>query len=394
MKIYSSEEGRVRTTAAAFAKGCLDVEGEHLTPIMVSMVHCHRQADYMLDNTSKAMEMLKNVKARLYSTLMEPGDMTEERITRLCPAGNQSVIAALRKVKNARTFMEGMCWRAAGVSSRYADIKTLTASLFEYGKTAEGKTAMGYEEESMNLALGRWLKLQKDFYDKKTDQFDLSKVSAEYGSEGQIPTLYDCIKFDCIHNSCVPLAKREELFRNSKVMADIIVPQEYGMYTWEKMLIGRNIVKNLLIKIDVVGVAWVGDLQDLRISAFGPNSKFIEKSDHLQEVSSYKADVRYSEDSFSGNKTVYTRMYFTSESHIHGILNVLRYGVGSNGQRAITEQGLQALNEISEYDYLSHILLRMYENESYDIGDPKRFRVELLFSPGCVIVGGLQGDDV
>lgn len=26
------------------------------------------------------------------------------------------------------------------------------------------------------------------------------------------------------------------------------------MFTWEKMLIGRNIVKNLLIKIDVVGV--------------------------------------------------------------------------------------------------------------------------------------------
>lgn len=42
-------------------------------------------------------------------------------------------------------------------------------------------------------------------------------------------------------------------------------------------------------------------------------------------MSSYKADVRYSEDSQSGNKTVYTRMYFTSESHIHGILNVLRY---------------------------------------------------------------------
>ena len=62
---------------------CLDVESEHLTPIMVSMVHCHRQADYMLDNTSKAMEMLKNTKQRLYSTLMEPGDMTEERIKRV-----------------------------------------------------------------------------------------------------------------------------------------------------------------------------------------------------------------------------------------------------------------------------------------------------------------------
>ena len=45
---------------------------------------------------------------------------------------------------------------------------------------------------------------------------------------------------------------KDELFRNSKIMADIIVPQEYGMYTWEKMLIGMNIVKNLLIKIDVL----------------------------------------------------------------------------------------------------------------------------------------------
>lgn len=119
MKIYSSEEGRVRTTAAAFIKGCLDVESEHLTPIMVSMVHCHRQADYMLDNTSKAMEMLKNTKQRLYSTLMEPGDMTEERIkrvpfsfgrthTQLCPSGNKTILEALHKVKNAYSFLMGM----------------------------------------------------------------------------------------------------------------------------------------------------------------------------------------------------------------------------------------------------------------------------------------------
>ena len=28
----------------------------------------------------------------------------------------------------------------------------------------------------MNLVLGRWLKLQKDFYNAQTDTFDLSKV--------------------------------------------------------------------------------------------------------------------------------------------------------------------------------------------------------------------------
>ena len=127
----------------------------------------------------------------------------------------------------------------------------------------------------------------------------------------------------------------------------------------------------------------------MRISAFGPCSKFIEKSDHLQEVSSYKADERYTEESSGHSRTVYTRMYFTSESHIHGILNVLRYGSSSTGQRAVTDAGLAALDAVTEYDYLSHILLRMYENTSYDITDHKRFRVELSFSPVCVIVGSV-----
>ena len=43
-------------------------------------------------------------------------------------------------------------------------------------KTKEGQAATGYEEETMNLMLSRWLKLQKDFYDARTDRFDLSKV--------------------------------------------------------------------------------------------------------------------------------------------------------------------------------------------------------------------------
>lgn len=38
LKIYSSDEGRVQTSAAAFAKGLLDLEGTSLTPILVSLV--------------------------------------------------------------------------------------------------------------------------------------------------------------------------------------------------------------------------------------------------------------------------------------------------------------------------------------------------------------------
>jgi inositol hexakisphosphate/diphosphoinositol-pentakisphosphate kinase len=38
LKIYSSDEGRVAMSAAAFAKGLLDLEGESLVPILVSLV--------------------------------------------------------------------------------------------------------------------------------------------------------------------------------------------------------------------------------------------------------------------------------------------------------------------------------------------------------------------
>ena len=39
LKIYSSDEGRVQSSAAAFTQGLLDLEGDSLTPILVRQVH-------------------------------------------------------------------------------------------------------------------------------------------------------------------------------------------------------------------------------------------------------------------------------------------------------------------------------------------------------------------
>ena len=38
LKIYSSDEGRVQSSAAAFTQGLLDLEGDSLTPILVRRV--------------------------------------------------------------------------------------------------------------------------------------------------------------------------------------------------------------------------------------------------------------------------------------------------------------------------------------------------------------------
>ena len=68
LKIYSSDEGRVQMTAAAFAKGFLALEGE-LTPILASLVSKHKSITKMLDETPEegraqmndAKEMIKKV---------------------------------------------------------------------------------------------------------------------------------------------------------------------------------------------------------------------------------------------------------------------------------------------------------------------------------------------
>ena len=48
LKIKTSDEGRVMKTAAAFAKGLLELEGD-LPPILVSLVHKEKGSMHMLD---------------------------------------------------------------------------------------------------------------------------------------------------------------------------------------------------------------------------------------------------------------------------------------------------------------------------------------------------------
>jgi inositol hexakisphosphate/diphosphoinositol-pentakisphosphate kinase len=48
LKIKSSDEGRVMKTAAAFAKGLLELEGP-LTPILASLVTVEEKSSQMLD---------------------------------------------------------------------------------------------------------------------------------------------------------------------------------------------------------------------------------------------------------------------------------------------------------------------------------------------------------
>ena len=83
-------------------------------------------------------------------------------------------------------------------------------------------------------------------------------------------------------------------------------------------------------------------------------------------------------------RRIRTRLYFTSESHLHTVLNVLRFARSEDGKKSLlSEHGIQIVNSTPELCYLTQIVMRVFEDNRRDINDPKRFRVELLFSPGA-----------
>ena len=78
-------------------------------------------------------------------------------------------------------------------------------------------------------------------------------------------------------------------------------------------------------------------------------------------------------------RRVRTRLYFTSESHLHTLLNVLRF----NKTSLLSSRGREIVSMAPELCYLTQIVFRLFENTKKDIDDPKRFRVEIQFSPGA-----------
>jgi hypothetical protein len=55
------------------------------------------------------------------------------------------------------------------------------------------------------------------------------------------------------------------------------------------------------------------------------------------------------------------------------------------GAPLLSPDGRAVLSSCRELDYMTHFVLRMFESTSAPLGDPRRFRVEILFSPGAAV---------
>lgn len=127
-------------------------------------------------------------------------------------------------------------------------------------------------------------------------------------------------------------ARLRELYRLSKVLFDFICPQEYGIKDEEKLDIG--LLTSLPLSKQILT-----DIQDIRI-----------------------------------NDTPGVSMYFTKESHIYTLLNIL---YGSQLPMQI------ARNALPELDYLSQITFEVFEAEDPNSPTGKKHSIRLSLSPGC-----------
>ena len=438
LKIYASDEGRVSMSAAAFAQGLLDLEGNSLVPILISLV---KKDASMLEKIGKgASEGIARAKQRLYeeitgdtesalellpstglaSPVSKGGDRDRALSHARCdvssdlssdpggtnpsspskaegptPAGPQLVIdESQATIANMPEAPRGILERVdallkdlvAFLEVRAAEEALRATELQEAGTpppTTSKVTASGHggddvpcSQESFLLLHDRWHALASSFY--KKGKFNISKI----------PDIYDSVKYDSFHNGTLGMPGLAELYHLSKQLADIIIPNEYGISPAGKLQIGSKVCTALIGKI-------LQDLQNTReesLEAEGGEAEEEEDYGDAEEEPEDEADLvlhrlypEYAEMVNSPKRHVRTRIYFTSESHIHTLLNVIRHcDHAHDGGGIVSPEGKRILEDTKELDYLSQVVFRMFENLKEPIDSPGRFRIEVLFSPGAV----------
>ncbi|KAL0963178.1 hypothetical protein UPYG_G00350730 [Umbra pygmaea] len=338
LKIYASDEGRVQMTAAAFAKGLLALEGE-LTPILVQMVKSANMNGLLDSDSDSLSSCQQRVKARLHEILQRDREFTAEDYEKLAPTTSSSLIKSMQMIQNPVKTCDKV----------YALIQTLTLQIRQRMDEPKSADIQLYHSETLDLMLRRWAKLEKDFR-MKNGRYNISKI----------PDIYDCIKYDVQHNSSLNLSHTMELYRLSKALADIVIPQEYGISQPEKLDIAKGYCTPLIRKIR-------SDLQ---------RTQDDDTVNKLHPV--------YSRGVMSPERHVRTRLYFTSESHVHSLLSILRYGAFCDETKDDQwKRAMDYLKVVSELNYMTQIVIMLYEDPNKDPSSEERFHVELHFSPGA-----------
>ena len=376
LKIYSSDEGRVQVSAAAFAKGLLDLEGNSLVPIMASLVNKDQQ---ILDAFGKGVdEAMQEVKIKLQCAitgglgkLILPkfaSEPTENTVTlSQSPMRGKKVVVDINDTPNVMVPKNSIqVLEDINTSMReFCDLLTETLNFSGDPEDQEGESqdALDYE---------RWRAHHLSFC--KRGRYNISEIS----------DIYDSCKYDLINGKMESNERGLDLLKKiyglTKSMAEVVVPNEYGITEEERLNIGSRICSELLKKLG-------RDFSAMRQQSQLEIQQFLEEEERERKENSdgseeeegggggtHRLAAEFAEDIKTPERHVRTRIYFTSESHIHALHNVLAKDV----------LNLNDAEEAKEFDYLSSIVFRVFENPEESLNSPLRWTVDILFSPGCV----------
>ncbi|KZT24527.1 hypothetical protein NEOLEDRAFT_1067306 [Neolentinus lepideus HHB14362 ss-1] len=308
VKIYTSSERRVVASAEIFAAALFDNHG-YTKPKQPPLLIVRKD---LLDDSNAAKDLMDDVKKRL-KILLRPGE-PEKRPELTWPKGmkKEPVEEVIELLSSFRAIMKRN-WETLDVDK------------------LQERWCCGDEPW---LFRERWEKLFEDFCDVKQEKFDPSRVSE----------LYDTIKYCALHHRTFIFAifnenggkegpqdrRLHELYSRAKALFDLVAPQEYGIEPHEKEEIGVLTSLPLLKRV-------VDDLETARNS---------------------------------GDSSL--TLYFTKESHIHTLVNL------------VLLSGLPIANRrIPELDYCSHITFELYERNHGRGKSDKEYSIKLSLSEGA-----------
>jgi inositol-hexakisphosphate/diphosphoinositol-pentakisphosphate 1-kinase len=203
LKINTSDEGRVMKTAAAFAKGLLELEGD-LPPILVSLVHKEKGSMHMLDPSgNKEVKMvLDEIKDKITANLQRDIDVSqasEEDLELLVgPKELLSLRRAIHQVGNPRKTLvkihETMRELIEQLSEMLGDMGSGDEKRIEGGEGLKGDSDVDlalsgvklYKGETLLELTERWRFIYDRLYDAETNRYDLSRI----------PDVHDNVRFE------------------------------------------------------------------------------------------------------------------------------------------------------------------------------------------------------
>jgi len=269
-----------------------------------------------------------------------------------------------------------------------------------------------------NVVIQRWQKLGEELWDKKRNCWNISKV----------PEISDAVTYDLSHHPRLAQEGFLAVHNIASRLNRVMVPNEYGPDEKSRLLIGSLVCGRLLRKLkrDLDNCIGKGDqiqklpekpittaVQYLQQKKESPSitpeaAPHVEEEDEdMQEAEFAGIDLSQSRYLKSASRRVRTRLYFTSESHIQTLMNVLHHGHGGsedepllplpvvvegNEQELVVEEdpalvcpeAEEMLDKAPVLEYLTQIVFRLYEDKRVDKDSDLRHRVEVLFSPGAV----------